>query len=399
MARWHMSIADRTCLFDSLRLCFQGALDSVFISVSLLIALRYFHAPLAIRGLLSCLVWFGGLTAPFLVRLLAATGVRAARLGALVFVFTGLCFACAAFTHSLTLYVLSIAFAGIFFRSEGAFLSRVYADNYASGRRGARMAPGLILTALMGTAFGRYSGIVLDCNIENSHTVLLAAAGCALLCSLALFAIPSEPIVTGKSCCRESYFALFIRNPLFTKMSFYFTLVGFAYQMLIPMRVEHLANCRYGWNLNNSSVLLLSWVIPCIARILCTQPIAFLFDRLNIIATRLIVNVLFFFGILLYFDSRSFLPLAVGSSLLGAAMAGSYVLHSLWLTKVVPLKDLPAYTALYLLLTGIRSVLAPAVSYGLLTVGTPSSAGHVAIVLLVIASWGFWSLRRDLAVR
>jgi MFS family permease len=394
-----MTVAGRTCLFDSLRLCFQGALDSVFLSVALLIALRFFHAPLACRGLLSCLAWVGALTTPFLVRLFASTGLRAARLAALVFALTAIFLACAALARSLTFYVLNIAIASVFFRSEGAFLSRIYGDNYSPDRRGSLMAPGLILTALMAIVFCRYSGSVLDRSLENSRIVLLAAAGCALLCAFALLPIPSTPLWKGKKGPRESYFALFVRNPLFTKMSLYFTLVGFAYQMLIPMRVEHLADCRRGWNWDNSSLMLLAWVIPSIARVLCTQPIALLFDRLSIIATRLTVNALFLAGILLFFESQSFPFLAAGSALLGAAMAGSYVMHNLWLTKVVPLEDLPAYTALYLLLTGIRSVLAPAVSYGLLAFGTAVSSGRVAVILLVIASWGFWSLRRDLAAR
>jgi MFS family permease len=395
-----MSIAGRTCLFDSFRLFFQGALDSVLLSVCLLLAIRVFHASVAAKGLLSSLVWVGGLVAPFLVRRAATTGWRASRLGASLFVIVGIFFACAAFANSLAIYVICISLAGIFYRSEGAILSRIYGDNYDPGQRASRMAPGLVLSALMAIAFGHCCGIALDANLGHSRHILLAAAACALLCSCATAAIPSTPIHSDREEGRHcSYLVYFRRDPLFAKLAIYFTAVGFAYQMLIPMRVEHLANYRYGWNLDNFSIVLLSWIIPSCARVLCTPLIAILFDRLHLIATRILVNGVFFAGILFYFNGHSFTFLAIGGVLLGAAMAGSFVMHNLWLTKIISPEKLPAYTSIYLMMTGIRSIFAPIAAYGLFALGSPTTAAHGAALILIAATFGFWSLRRNPAIR
>jgi MFS-type transporter involved in bile tolerance (Atg22 family) len=164
--------------------------------------------------------------------------------------------------------------------------------------------------------------------------------------------------------------------------------------MLIPIRIEYLANPRYGLDLSNVAVLVLVCVIPNVARILATPFIGAIFDRTRLITTRLIVNGIFLGGIVLFFHGKSFLSLALGSAFFGVAMAGSFVLHSLWLTKFVPSERLPTYTSLYLMTTGIRSVLAPLVGYVIMGPTSPTIVGDFAIFLLLLSSIGFWSLRR-----
>ena len=398
MAAKSLSTANRTCIFDSLRLFFSGPIDSLMISVCLLIAIRLFHAPIATRSVLSSLVWFGGLTAPFIIRVAAASGLRASSFGALLFLCTSASFAVAALAKSVYIYVLFIALAGVFYRADGAIMSKIYAENYGRGRMASRLAPGLILCALATVAFGQFSGVAMDRNIGNSGSILMAAAACGVICALAAFAMPSSPICGNDGIVKESYVKFFFRNPTLTKMAIYFTAVGLAYQMLIPMRVEHLTNCVNGWNLSNFHVLLLSLAIPNFARLLSTPLIAFLFDRMRLIPVRQFTNAVFLAGILLYFKGNSFTAIAAGGALLGVAMAGSFVMHSLWLTKIVQPHELPKCMSVYLMLTGLRSIVAPFASYALLSIGSPTTAAYGAALLLIAAIIGFWTLRNDQAI-
>ncbi|MDR2668255.1 MAG: MFS transporter [Puniceicoccales bacterium] len=394
-----LSVAHRTCIFDSARLFFAGSIDSVLLSVCLLIAIRLFHAPVAAKGLLSSLVWFGGLTAPFIVRVAAASGWRASRFGALLFLFTAAAFAAAACARSIGPYIICIALAGVFYRADAAIMAKVYAENYGHGRMASLMAPGLILAALMTVAFGQFSGVAMDRSIGNSGSILVATAICGVICAVAAMAIPSHPIRGADGVVKESYMKYFFRNRALTKMAIYLTAVGLAYQMLIPMRVEHLTNCVHGWNLSNFHVLLLSLAVPNFARLLSTPLLAFMFDHMRLIPVRQLTNIVFLGGILFYFNGNSFTAIAIGGALLGVAMAGSFVMHSLWLTKVVPPQDLPKCMSVYLMLTGLRSIIAPLASYALLAIGSPRTAAYGATLLLIFAIIGFWTLRRDPAIR
>ncbi|MDR1435915.1 MAG: MFS transporter [Puniceicoccales bacterium] len=399
MAFSRLSLAGRTCLFDSLRLFFAGAVDSVFISVSLLIAIRLFHASVGAKTLLSSMLWFGGLTAPALIRAAASCRCSASRLCAALFAMTALFLAGAAYATSVYQFILAIALAGVCYRADGAAMARIYAENYGHGRMASRMALGLVLSALMAIAFGQCSGAAMDRSIGNSRAIILISALCSLFGAAAAMAIPSGPIRSGEEVRSGSFLKYFVRNPLLAKMSIYFTAVGLAYQMLIPMRIEHLTNRCHGWNLSNFRILLLSLVVPNAARLLSTPLVAILFDRLRLIAVRILTNVIFLFGIAFYFDGQSFAALLVGGSLLGVAMAGSFVMHNLWLAKIVPPKDLPQCMAIYLLMTGLRSICAPFCSYALLSMGSTVTAAHGAAILVIASTVGFWFLRREPAIR
>jgi MFS family permease len=392
------NFANRTYFFDSLRLAFQGAIDATFISLALLVAIRIFDAPNSLKGVMTALTWLGGLLAPWMTRQASRTRWRSAHLGALLFLAVALCFTAAALTDSFLVYLTLIAAASIFYRSEGAFLIGIYANNYTPQQRASRIALGLMLSALIGVAFGHGSGILLNRDESLYRLLFFAAATCALLSGFFLLGIPTDPIRRIEG-ARGGYLSYLFRDKLFGKMTLYFTAVGFAYQMLIPMRIEHIANARYGMCLDNFSIMLLACVVPNVCRVLSTQCMGFLFDRVRFITTRLIVNFIFFVGVLFFFNSHDFLFLAIGSSLLGIAMAGSFVMHSLWLTKFVPEERLPAYTSAYLLTTGLRSVLSPLFGYALLSVSSPAFVGNFATLLIILASIGFWSLRRESCIR
>jgi MFS family permease len=392
------AVAGRTCFFDSLRLLFQGVLDASFLSLGLLVAIRVFHGSNGAKGLLSSLVWLGGIFAPPLTRLAARSRWKCTHCAALLFLLCAACFVGVASARSFPLYVLLLALASVLFRVEGALMVGIYVANYDARRRASRLSLGLVLSATMAVAFGHGSGILLNRSLDLYRHLFLAVALCSVLCALFTVGIPSGP-VRRPSDGPTRYLPYLIRDRLFGKMTFLFFLVGVAYQMLIPIRMEYLANPAYGADWDNFSILLLVCVIPNVARILSTAPLAILFDRARLITTRLTVNGAFFLGIVTFFGARRFPLLALGSAFLGIAMAGSFVMHGLWPTKFVPAEKLPAYTSIYLMVSGFRSVCAPVFAYALLSIGSPIFVAWVAGLLLLAASLGFWSLRREPALR
>jgi MFS family permease len=394
-----LTVAGRTCFFDSLRLCFQGAIDAAFLSLCLLVAIRVFGAPNAIKSAMVAFVWAGGLLSPFVTRAASRTNFKASHIVAAFFSAISACFVSAAFAKSLTSVLVCIAASSIFFRSEMALFTGVYYDNYSEKQRASCVAFGLTLSSLCCMGFGHLCGVILDINLQNYRALFLFVAMSSLLSGLFMLGVPTNPVRKPQN-CKASYTSYLFRDKLFGKLAIYFTIIGFAYQMLIPIRIEYLANENYGLHMNNSSIMLLSCVLPSIARVLSLQLIGFLFDREKLIVTRLLVNAIFFAGIITFFNCNSFASLVFGSICLGIAMAGSSVMHGLWITKFAKPEMLPAYSSVYMMMTGVRSVIAPIVGYALLSVScSPKFVGNFAALLLIFASIGFWSLRKNAALR
>ncbi|MDR2576632.1 MAG: MFS transporter [Puniceicoccales bacterium] len=377
---------------------FQGTLDAAFLSLCLLVAIRVFKAHNFTKSIMMAFVWVGGLLAPLLTRLAARTNFRAAYIGTMLFCFAACCFVGAAFAQTFPLVLFFIAAASIFYRAEGAVLISIYVDNYSANQRASRAALGLTLSALFAVIFGHACGHILDIDLSYYRFLFLFVALSACMSGLCLTGIPTSPVRRPEN-RNVSYISYLFRDKLFGLLTLYFTAIGFVYQMLIPVRMEFLANECYGLNLTNGMVMLLSCVVPNVARVLSIQIIGFLFDRISLVSIRLLVNLIFFIGVVAFFNGHSFFALTVGSIFLGIAMAGSFVLHGLWMTKFAPKEMLPAYASVYMLATGIRSVFAPIVGYILLSANySPTFVGNASALVIILASIGFWSLRRDPAL-
>jgi len=100
--------------------------------------------------------------------------------------------------------------------------------------------------------------------------------------------------------------------------------------MMLPLRVEYLANPRYGLNLSVGAIVLLTSVVPNISRLLMTQVWGRLFDWMNFFLLRIILNGGFALGILAFFTGNSMMGLVLGSLIFGVSTAGGDVAWSLW---------------------------------------------------------------------
>jgi MFS family permease len=389
----------RTYFFDSLRRFFQGALDSAFLTVTHLLAIRIFQAPSWMKSVLSSLSWAGGMTAPLITRLAVRTGWPASCLGACLFSLIGCCFLGAAIGGGFRIFLLLIGLASIFYRAEGPILIGMYVENYSAGKRASRLALGLTLAALMSIVFGQGSGIILDWNIHFYRPLLAAIALCSFLCAICLLPIHTSPLCKAQQTENSGYFSMLIRDKKFLRLVIYFSMVGLAYQMLIPMKMEYLANDRYGLCLNNLTVMAIAWVVPNIARVLSTQIIGILFDKFRLIPVRIASNLFTFFAFVIIFHSRSIGVLLLGATLQGIAMAASFVLHGLWISKVTEKERMSAYMSLYQVATGVRSVVAPLLGYVMLSVLTPTGVANLACLLILFSTLGFWRMRRLEGIR
>ena len=160
-------------------------------------------------------------------------------------------------------------------------------------------------------------------------------------------------------------------------------LMGFANLMMLPLRIEYLANPKYNLALDTDMVAVLTGVIPHAARFVMSPVWGYLFDRMNFFALRITLNAGFAMGILGFFTSNSAVGLIVSAVIYGISNAGGDVAWSLWVTRFAPAALVAEYMAVHTFLTGVRGVLAPVAAFYLIdrcSVGS-LAAGCAALIV------------------
>jgi MFS family permease len=163
-------------------------------------------------------------------------------------------------------------------------------------------------------------------------------------------------------------------------------LMGFANLMTVPLRVEYLANARYGLVLSVSMVAVLTGVIPNALRLLLAPVWGWAFDRLNFFALRVVLNAGFAISILTFFTSESLPGLVTGAVIFGVCNAGGDVAWMLWVTKVAPPGKVADYMAVHTFFTGLRGAVAPLVAFHLVSRLSIGTVGGVSALLIALAT-------------
>jgi hypothetical protein len=162
--------------------------------------------------------------------------------------------------------------------------------------------------------------------------------------------------------------------------------MGFANLMMIPMRVEMLANPKYGIAMSVSEIAFLTGVVPNAARIVLSPIWGSLFDRLNFFVLRVIVNLGFGLGIVTFFTGTDLTGLIIGSIVFGISNAGGEISWSLWVTKIAPKNRVADYMSVHTFFTGLRGVAAPITAFQLAKVVPMTTLAMGAAVLIVLST-------------
>ena len=196
--------------------------------------------------------------------------------------------------------------------------------------------------------------------------------GMGALASVALVVlnlqVPSDPLpkVPGVRSNWLPHFHLLAEDRRLKLTLTAWMLMGFGNLMLLPLRVEYLANPQYGIAANAATIAVITVVVPSIVRLLSMPLFGWIFDRMSFFASRILVNVLFAVYVAAFFTGTSMTGLLVGAVVLGIASAGGDLMWNLWVTKFAPAGRTADYMGLHTFFTGIRAVLAPVVGFAIL---------------------------------
>jgi MFS family permease len=326
------------------------------------------------------------LLTPAVVSFVAARGWPPARAASRLFLCGALAFFIAAAVDWLPVFAIASMFAMAVTAAAIPLFTHVYQENYPEKQRGRLFSRTVMIRIAMAAAFSEIGGRLLAYDLSFFRHLLVLFGLALLFGCFCLSQVPSHPI-HDEGGAHPFRAMRFVRDDaIFRRTLICWMLMGFANLMMLPLRVEYLANPKYQLNLSVQTVALLTGVIPNLARLVLSPIWGTLFDRMNFFTLRVTLNLGFAIGILTFFVSNSFWGLVVGAIVFGISNAGGDVAWSLWVTKFAPPGRVADYMSVHTFFTGVRGVIAPLIGFGLVTQLPFAVMAWVSAALIVAAS-------------
>ncbi|BCX03258.1 MAG: hypothetical protein KatS3mg053_1196 [Candidatus Roseilinea sp.] len=393
-----------TYRYDRLRAIPQGVIETASTTFLLLIAVKAFDAGPTPKSLIAAAGNIGLLLSLWLVPLVERSGRPVMRIAAWMMAGGALAMLGAAIVPTLVVLVMATVIAVGAANAIIPLLTAVYQDNYAPRERGRYVARTLVIRVAAAAVFAELAGRLLTADIARFRWLLVAFAVAFAAAAYCLSRIPSRalhgappeqrsnfPIRLG-IVSRGAFLGAFDSlKVLRTDRTLRWTLaswmlMGFANLMMWPLRVEFLANPKYGLTLDPQQIALYTVMIPSVARLALTPLWGRLFDRMNFFLLRIILNVGFALGIASFFTGAGALGLATGAVIFGAANAGGEIAWSLWVTKFAPEDRVAEYMSIHTFFTGVRGIAAPILAFQLTQTLDIGAIALICAALILLAS-------------
>lgn len=371
--------AERTTFrLDCQRAVANGVLETAASTFLLLVAVRYFHAGSSAKGWIAAASSIGFLATPALVNLVTRTGVLPAYAAAGLTLVAGIAYGVAALVPQLHVYVACAMVAMAAASACVPLFTQIYRDNYPEADRGKLFSRAVTIRVLVSAGFGWGAGRLLEADIGRARVLLLLFSAASLFAAGAIARYPCRPITPAGAGHPFSALRFAFHDWQFGLMLVSWMLVGFGNLMMFPLRVEYIANPRYGIALPATAVALLTGVIPSIIRF-SSSIWGHLFDKINFFLLRAALDVISLLSIGCYFIMEPPLGLIWGSILFGMTMAGGEISWSLWVTKLAPPDRVADYMAVHTFMTGARGLVGPLLAFQLAEHMSIPSLGWIAV--------------------
>ena len=383
--------------WDLLRGASYGVYETVTITFALVVAIRYFEAPDAMKQWIPATLGLGFLLSPVSLALMRHLHRKVTHLMAGIWLTVAGGLGLSTLMTVDWAFVVVIGLTKMLGPQTANLQTQLYSSNYSARERGSRLSVAFLITALAGIVFGLHIGEGLDTELASWRTYFIATAVILALGALTFTRIPSPMATQLKVGNFRENLALPFQDRLFGTMLGAWMLMGLGNLMLIPLRVEYLANPTYGINASNETISFILVITVSAFRLLSTIFWGYAFDRLNLITVRCLLNALFMVSITCFFIGDQLWLITAGAALLGAAFGGGGVMWTLWVTKVAPPDRVSNYMSMHTFTTGLRMTLAPFLGYTALTMGNPQIAALTALSFIGVSTVLFIRLRPALA--
>ncbi len=378
-----------TYLYERWRAIATGVLETAGQTFLLLIAVRYFNAGATAKALIAAGGSVGLVLTPLVVWTVTAYGRTPALVASQLAAVGAASFLVAALWPALPVFVVCSMAALAGASMSIPLLTQVYQDNYPETERGQRFSRTVMIRVAVAAVASQLAGGALSGHVERFQWLLLVYAGAFAFSSWCLSRCPSSPIIPhGESAGSHPFRVLrFVRDDrVFRWTLICWMLMGFANLMMLPMRVEYLANPRHDLALTATMIAMLTGVIPNVMRLVLSPVWGWLFDHMNFFVLRVVLNLGFALGIFTFFTSHDLSGLVFGAIIFGVSSAGGDVAWTLWVTKFAPPDRVADYMSVHTFFTGLRGIAAPLVAFHVVAGLSMGALGGIAAGLIVAAS-------------
>lgn len=380
------AVVRRTQVVDVLRAVPAGVLVPIESTIVLTIAITRFDAAGWVKGIVAAAAGVGLLASP-LVTAAARHRPRPVMLVAAAVSLLGAAGFLLAATGPLALMVLGAVIGVAAISAPIPLSTATYERNFSVLDRGRRVGRGMAVRVAAAALAGLAMGEFLTRHPERWWQLLVVSAVAMVAVALCHANVPSEPLppVDGRATVLPHFHLLGEDRQLRLTLTAWM-LMGFGNLMLLPLRVEYLANPRYGIVADAAKITLLTVTVPSVVRLVCLPLFGRLFDRMSFFTARIMVNLLFALYVAAFFSGSSDLGLLLGAVALGVGSAGGDLMWSLWVTKFAPPGRVADYMGLHTFFTGVRAVLAPVLGFFVIERLALESVAWIAVVLIVVSS-------------
>jgi MFS family permease len=375
-----------TYWYERWRAVAAGVLETAGTTFLLLIAVKHFNAGALAKGLVASGGSLGLMLGPAVVSGVARIGWSSSKAAA-VLAGSGACLALVmAALPFLPVFVAGSILAMTATSAAIPLLTQMYHENYPEKTRGKLFSGTVMIRIAVAAAFSEFAGQAFSGRIHRFQILLLIFAGAFALAGFCLWRVPTGILLSAEGSHPFRALRYAYHDALFRRTLICWMLMGFANLMMIPMRVEMLANPKYGLALSVGEIAFLTGVVPNTARILLSPLWGWLFDRANFFVLRVILNLGFAIGILTFFTSDDLAGLISGAVVFGISNAGGDIAWSLWVTKFAPENRVADYMSVHTFFTGLRGVVAPITAFQLARAHSLMTLGWVSAGLIVLSS-------------
>lgn len=378
-------IVGRTQVVDVLRAVPLGVLLPLETSVLLTIAIKHFDASPMTKGVIAAAGGVGLLASPYVTSLTRRLDVPAMRMAMWVALVGAVGFGIAA-TGSLLLYVVGVLIALTAVNATIPLLTFTYQRNFATEDRGRRVGRGLAMRVAVSAPLAVVIGAWLRDRLDLWWVVVLAASVAMIVLAALYHHMPTERLERSGSHGVLPHFDLVRTDRQLRLTLAAWMLMGFGNLMLLPLRIEYLAEPQYGISADAATITLLTVTVPSVVRFVITPLFGRVFDRISFFAARILTNLLFAAYVAAFFSGTSDVALWIGAIMLGIAVGGGDLMWMLWVTKFAPPDRVADYMGLHTFFTGVRAVSAPLLAFVVVERFSLGWVAFIAAALMVVSS-------------
>jgi MFS family permease len=380
------SVTLRTFRYEALRAIATGIVETANTTFLVLIAVRWFDAGPLAKGLVAAGAGLGYIISPIIVTRVEAARVPVARAASRLSLVASATLSLSVLVPSELLFVIASMAAIAASGAATPLLTQIYQDNYPDASRGRFFSRTIMIRISSAAIFGAGAGYLLSADIGYFRLLLGLFAAALAFSSWCLWHVPSTPLHVSGGRHPLRAFSNLRDDRVFRTTLISWMFMGFANLMMLPLRVEYLANPRYDLGLRPDTIALLTSVVPNVARLVMSPIWGWLFDRTNFFLMRMTLNLGFAIGIIAFFASDTIPGLVLAAVTFGIATAGGDLAWALWVTKVAPPARVADYMSVHTFFTGIRGLAAPLVGFALVTRWPMTTLGWFSAALIVLGS-------------